>query len=343
MEGGPASMHDAAAAAAVQEQQQQPLPIRRASRQSTDSAAEDGSYWGSPMKHEATPPPAVAGAAAAPDAAPLPVAAQQTGGLSSFNEISRMICAQDASSPPLPRPNSIKVAPGLAARLLDEQGSWGTLQDSSPCWGTPREQGGAGSSSVTPTSASAAQSSEQPGGQQPSGHVVHKLHFGRGGSADHPTPSPLQSRQHGGDGEPSWLTQEDERDLLASSSTPAQLSPFRTASAVAAADGVAAVVLQARGDDDDDDDDASPAAAGFDAMDYSIPVGLRLSAWAALHCCCVRCLSSAPVACRSKHAALTHDAPPAPACRRTLMRSPRLPLQWPWTPRSRRSAAATQA
>lgn len=77
----------------------------------------------------------------------------------SFREISRLISAQDdgggggGSSPGRSRRGSRCVAPvvhhlplGIAARVLEEAGSWGTPRDGSS-WGTPREQqrgGGAG-------------------------------------------------------------------------------------------------------------------------------------------------------------------------------------------------------
>lgn len=86
--------------------------------------------------------------------------------------------SQGEDNSPMVRPGNIKtsLAPGHAARLLDEQGSWGTPQENSP-WGTPREQQMGSNTSNTPTSSIA----EQPGQQHshhPSGSALHKLMFG---------------------------------------------------------------------------------------------------------------------------------------------------------------------
>jgi hypothetical protein len=97
--------------------------------------------------------------------------------LSSFQEISRMISASEDNSP-LTRPCSIKtsLAPGHAARLLEEQGTWGTPEENSP-WGTPREQQQGGSASVTPNSGGIEQSGQHQS-QQQGGSALHKLMFG---------------------------------------------------------------------------------------------------------------------------------------------------------------------
>lgn len=188
--------------------------IQRRSRHSTDSGLDDGSYWGSPVKHDSSAAIAAAMAAAgeagdpsaaaassglqqgyiassmpmaismphAQELATPPAAAAappgQTGGLSSFQEISRMISASEDISP-LARPCSIKtsLAPGHAARLLEEQGTWGTPEENSP-WGTPREQQQGGSASITPNSRSLEQSAGQHQGQHQGGSALHKLMFG---------------------------------------------------------------------------------------------------------------------------------------------------------------------
>jgi len=206
---------------------QQPLHVQvhRPSRHSTDSAHDDSSYWGSPVKHDSSagntatcslaattaemvPPcstapsstatchqqqqssttatssiPAPAAQAQPAEAActpPAPVAAapaSQAVSFSSFQEISRMISHGEDSSP-LARPSSIKTSmpPGLAARLLDEQASWGTPQENSP-WGTPREQQLGSNATNTPTSGSVDQQGSNPG-HHFSGPAVHKLMFG---------------------------------------------------------------------------------------------------------------------------------------------------------------------
>lgn len=114
-----------------------------------------------------------------------------------------MISHSEDSSP-LGRPSSIKTSmpPGLASRLLDEQGSWGTPHENSP-WGTPREPQQGSNASNTPTSSG----HEQPGPQhlQPphSGYAVHKLMFGgeqlhsRLDAVEPSQHSPLQVQQHG--------------------------------------------------------------------------------------------------------------------------------------------------
>lgn len=88
-----------------------------------------------------------------------------------------MISHSEDSSP-LARPSSIKTSmpPGLAARLLDEQASWGTPQENSP-WGTPREQQLGSNATNTPTSGSVDQQGSNPG-HHFSGPAVHKLMFG---------------------------------------------------------------------------------------------------------------------------------------------------------------------
>jgi hypothetical protein len=283
-----------------QQQQQQPTAIRRVPRHSSDSTAEDGSYWGSPMKHDGSQAATAAAAAMAasgshttPAAAPVAATLPQTGGLTAFKEISRMIC--DAEEPSnindddamLPQPTHVKtgVAAGLAARLLDEQGSWGTPQDDSPCWGTPHEQGSPGGGN-TPNGGSQAEQQQQQQQQSQqlvpphgSGQAVHKLHFGRGGSSGEQLgPSPLSAaatwaapahgteerkRQAGGDADAPWLSQEDERDLLASSTQP---SPFKPAAA--GADDLLAIAAAAA-----DEQQAGGQGEGAE-MDFTIPVGV---------------------------------------------------------------------
>ena len=193
-------------------QQQPPLAIPRVSRHSTDSAADDGSYWGSPVKHDSSAVNAAAAALAAaaagqyqhgshpPSSMPVPSAKRQhieanstppqaagaaagsTGpaanALSSFQEISRMI-SQGEDNSPFTRPGSIKtsLAPGHAARLLDEQGSWGTPQENSP-WGTPREQQMGSNATSTPTSGSHDQPGQQHSHHHSGGSALHKAVFG---------------------------------------------------------------------------------------------------------------------------------------------------------------------
>lgn len=85
-------------------------------------------------------PTATAVAAAAPGAPP---AATPAASFTSFKEISRMISASEIS-PSHSHSNSRRGSalglgvPNLAARLLDEGGTWGTPREGSS-WGTPRE------------------------------------------------------------------------------------------------------------------------------------------------------------------------------------------------------------
>jgi hypothetical protein len=202
-----------------------------------------------PMDLGSTPPTAAVTAAAVP------------GGLSSFQEISRMISQGDTNSP-LARPGSIKtsLAPGHAARLLDEQGSWGTPQENSP-WGTPREQQLGSNANNTPNSGNA----DQPGQQHSHHHngpALHKLVFG--GEQLHSRLEAVvsgeqeQPQQHGG----KQLQQLDHSSQGAVSKPAADAATDLEPAAVVAA-AVAAV-----------DAAAATAADGFDDMDFTIPVAM---------------------------------------------------------------------
>lgn len=296
----PDQLAQAAAAMSSEQQQQQQVgvPIHRPSRHSTDSGLDDGSYWGSPVKHDSSAAhaaaAALAAAAAAAGAAPAAgagsaggrsteqqqangsaaAAAAPGGGLSSFHEISRMI-SQSEDTSPLARPGTIKtsLAPGHAARLLDEQGSWGTPQENSP-WGTPREQQLGSNASNTPTSSNA----EQPTGQHhASGSALHKLVFG--GEQLHsrleavvsaePTPLPQQQEEQ----QPGYASQSvapgdvlcGSQGAAAKQAAPAEAAAMDLEPAEAVAAAVAAV-----------DAAAGAEADTFDEMDmdFSIPVAM---------------------------------------------------------------------
>jgi hypothetical protein len=87
-----------------------------------------------------TPTAATAAAAAAPG---IPAAATPAASFTSFKEISRMISTSEGSACHS-HSNSRRGStaglgvPNLAARLLDDGGTWGTPRDGSS-WGTPRE------------------------------------------------------------------------------------------------------------------------------------------------------------------------------------------------------------